>query len=67
MKTKILAIYLPQFHTLPENDKWWGKGFTEWTNVKRGKPFYWGHYQPREPLHDDYYDLSDLSVLETRF
>ncbi len=65
MKTKILAIYLPQFHTLPENDKWWGKGFTEWTNVKRGKPFYWGHYQPREPLHDDYYDLSDLSVLET--
>ncbi len=43
---------------------WWGKGFTEWTNVKRGKPFYPGHYQPREPLHDDYYDLSDLSVLE---
>lgn len=64
MKSKVLSIYLPQFHTIPENDEWWGEGFTEWTNVKRGKPFYPGHYQPREPLHDDYYDLSDLKVLE---
>lgn len=63
-ETKLLCIYLPQFHTIPENDMWWGKGFTEWTNVKRGKPFYPGHYQPREPLNDDYYDLSDLKVLE---
>lgn len=64
MKSKVLSIYLPQFHAIPENDEWWGQGFTEWTNVKRGKPFYHGHYQPREPLYDDYYDLSDLRVLE---
>lgn len=64
MKSKILSIYFPQFHAIPENDEWWGKGFTEWENVKKGRPFYFRHYQPREPLHDDYYDLSDLKVLE---
>lgn len=64
MKSKVLAIYLPQFHTIPENDAWWGKDFTEWTNVRRGRAYYPGHYQPREPLNDDYYDLSDLKVLE---
>lgn len=64
MNSKLLSIYLPQFHTIPENNEWWGEGFTEWTNVKRGHPFYPGHYQPRQPLHDDYYDLSDLRVLE---
>lgn len=64
MNSKLLSIYLPQFHTIPENNEWWGDGFTEWTNVKRGRPYYPGHYQPREPLHDDYYDLSDLKVLE---
>lgn len=65
-KTKILAIHLPQFHAIPENDEWWGEGFTEWTNVKRGKPLFKGHYQPREPLDDNYYDLSDLRVLENQ-
>lgn len=64
MRTKVLAIYLPQFHVIPENNEWWGEGFTEWTNVKRGHPFYRGHYQPREPLNGNYYDLSDLAVLE---
>ena len=64
MKSKVLTIYLPQFHSIPENDEWWGNGFTEWTNVRRGRNFYQGHYQPRIPYQNDYYDLSDLKVLE---
>lgn len=66
MQTKALVIHYPQFHPIAENNEWWGEGFTEWTNVKRGRPFYRGHYQPREPLNDNYYDLSDLSVLESQ-
>ena len=54
---RILALYLPQFHTFKENDEWWGEGYTEWTAVRRAKPCYKGHVQPRVPLDDIYYDL----------
>lgn len=62
-KPLVIALYLPQYYETDYNNEWWGKGYTEWTALKKAKPLYPGHNQPRIPLNNNYYDLSDKETI----
>lgn len=64
MDPKIIAFHLPQYHSFPENDKWWGTGFTEWHNVKKARPLFENHYQPRIPNKYNYYCMLDVDTIK---
>lgn len=64
VEPKVITMYLPQFHRVPENDLWWGEGYTEWTAVQKGKKLFEGHIQPKIPLNGNYYNLLDKSTMQ---
>lgn len=61
---KVLAMYLPQYHRVEENDVWWGEGFTDWVATKNASPLFEGHYQPHVPLDNNYYDLMEKGTMQ---